>query len=149
WRVGWTVADAHLTAGVRVVHDFLTVAAAAPLQRAGIAALKMPQPYYDRMKVDYAKRRDVMLSILGDAGFEARSPEGAYYVMADIGHLGFEDDTKAALHLVEHVGVGTVPGSSFFANAADGRRLLRFAFPKKLETLEAAGERLREFARSR
>ncbi|MGZ4152358.1 MAG: pyridoxal phosphate-dependent aminotransferase [Actinomycetota bacterium] len=149
WRVGWTVADAHLTAGVRVVHDFLTVAAAAPLQRAGIAALKMPQPYYDRMKVDYAKRRDTMLSILGDAGFEARSPEGAYYVMADIGHLGFEDDTKAALHLVEHVGVGTVPGSSFFANAADGRRLLRFAFPKKLETLEAAGERLREFARSR
>jgi aminotransferase len=89
-----------------------------------------------------------MLAILGEVGFEARPPEGAYYVMADIGHLGFEDDTRAALHLVEHFGIATVPGSSFFANAADGRRLLRFAFPKKLETLEAAGDRLRAFARA-
>jgi aminotransferase len=68
--------------------------------------------------------------------------------MADIGHLGFEDDTAAALHLVEHAGVATVPGSSFFSNPADGHRLLRFAFPKKLETLEAAGERLRAFAKA-
>jgi len=149
WRVGWAVADARLTGGIRAVHDFLTVAAAAPLQHAGIAALKMPQTYYDRMAVDYAKRRDVMLRVLSDAGFEALAPEGAYYVMADISHLGFDDDTQAALHLVEHVGVGTVPGSSFFSDAADGRHLLRFAFPKKLETLEAAGERLRDFARER
>jgi aminotransferase len=149
WRVGWAVADARLTAGIRVVHDFLTVAAAAPLQHAGIAALKMPQTYYDRTRLDYAKRREAMLAILADVGFEARPPEGAYYVMADVGHLGFDDDTQAALHLVEHVGVATVPGSSFFSNAADGRRLLRFAFPKKLETLEAAGERLRAFAAGR
>jgi aspartate/methionine/tyrosine aminotransferase len=149
WRVGWTVADAGLTAGIRAVHDFLTVAAAAPLQHAGIAALKMPQPYYDRMRIDYAKRRETMLRVLNDAGFEATPPEGAYYVMADIGHLGFADDTQAALHLVEHAGVATVPGSSFFSNAADGRRLLRFAFPKKLETLEDAGERLRAFAAAR
>ncbi len=149
WRVGWTVADARLTQGIRVVHDFLTVAAAAPLQHAGIAALKMPQTYYDRMKIDYARRRETMLRILGDVGFDARAPEGAYYVMAEIGHLGFEDDTEAALHLVEHAGVATVPGSSFFSNPADGHRLLRFAFPKRLETLEAAGDRLREFARAR
>ena len=149
WRVGWAVADARLSAGIRAVHDFLTVAAAAPLQHAGIAALKMPQTYYDRIRLDYAKRRETMLAVLAEVGFEARPPEGAYYVMADIGHLGFEDDTKAALHLVEHVGVATVPGSSFFANAADGRRLLRFAFPKKLETLEAAGERLRAFTAER
>jgi aminotransferase len=149
WRVGWAVADARLSAGIRAVHDFLTVAAAAPLQHAGIAALKMPQTYYDRIRLDYAKRRETMLAVLAEVGFEARPPEGAYYVMADIGHLGFEDDTKAALHLVEHVGVATVPGSSFFANAADGRRLLRFAFPKKLETLQAAGERLRAFTAER
>jgi aminotransferase len=149
WRVGWAVAPARLSAGIRVVHDFLTVAAAAPLQHAGIAALKMPQPYYEGMRADYAKRRDTMLRVLNEAGFEATPPEGAYYVMADISHLGFDDDAEAALHLVEHVGVATVPGSSFFSSAADGRRLLRFAFPKKLETLEAAGERLRAFAAHR
>ncbi len=143
WRVGWAVAHARLSAGIRVVHDFLTVAAAAPLQHAGIAALKMPQPYYERLRVDYATRRETMIRVLNEAGFEAAPPEGAYYVMADISHLGFDDDTQAALHLVDNVGVATVPGSSFFSNAVDGRGLLRFAFPKKLETLEAAGERLR------
>ncbi len=149
WRVGWAVADARLMAGIRPVHDFLTVAAPTPLQHAGVAALKMPQPYYERMRAEYARRRDAILRILAEAGFEARPPQGAYYVMADISHLGFEDDTRAALHLVEHVGVAAVPGSSFFSNAADGRRLLRFAFPKRIETLEAAGERLRAFAAER
>ena len=149
WRVGWAVAAERLTQGIRVVHDFLTVAAATPLQHAGIAALKMPQTYYDRMRIDYARRRDTMLRILAEVGFEARPPEGAYYVMADIGHLGFENDTQAALNLVEHAGVATVPGSSFFSNPADGHRLVRFAFPKKLETLEAAGERLRSYVPDR
>jgi aspartate/methionine/tyrosine aminotransferase len=143
WRVGWAVAHARLSAGIRAVHDFLTVAAPAPLQHAGIAALKMPQGYYDRMRLDYARRREVMLRVLGEAGFRASEPEGAYYVMADISHLGFPDDVTAALHLVEHAGVATVPGSSFYAEASRGRHLLRFAFPKRLETLEAAGERLR------
>jgi aminotransferase len=63
--------------------------------------------------------------------------------MADISHLGYENDVAAATGLVEGIGVATVPGSSFFADPANGRHLLRFAFCKKLETLEAAGERLR------
>ncbi len=64
--------------------------------------------------------------------------------MADISHLGFERRRRDRdEHWSRQIGVATVPGSSFFSDPANGRHLLRFAFCKKLETLEAAGERLR------
>jgi aspartate/methionine/tyrosine aminotransferase len=144
WRVGWAIADAPLMAGIRPVHDFLTVAAATPLQVAGITALDLGPSYYEGMRAGYAQRREVMLRVLAEAGFEVASPPaGAYYVMADCSHLGLGDDVATARHLVEHVGVAAVPGSSFLADPADGAQLLRFAFCKRIETLEAAGERLR------
>ncbi len=148
WRVGWAVAPAPLMAGIRPVHDFLTVAAAAPLQVAGITALELPASYYEEMVAGYAARRETIMRILADAGFEARPPSGAYYVMADCSHLGLGDDVATARHLVEHVGVATVPGSSFFSDPADGAHLLRFAFCKELATLEAAGERLTSLGRT-
>ena len=145
WRVGWAIAAPALMAGIRPVHDFLTVAAPAPLQVAGITALGLPASYYERMRTDYAERRDVMLQVLADSGFEVASPpSGAYYVMADCSHLGLGSDVETARHLVEQVGVAAVPGSSFVKDPADGAHLLRFAFCKKIETLEAAGERLRD-----
>jgi aminotransferase len=144
WRVGWAIAPPSLMAGIRPVHDFLTVAAAAPLQIAGITALALPDAYIDRTAAEYAERRTLMLSILAETGFEVASPPaGAYYVMADCSHLGLGDDVATARHLVEEVGVATVPGSSFFSRPRNGSHLLRFAFCKRLETLEAAGERLR------
>ena len=143
WRVGWAVAAPALMDGIRPVHDFLTVAAAAPLQIAGIAALALPGDYYVTQRAEYDERRTTMMRILDETGFVARPPAGAYYVMADISHLGYVDDVAAATSLVEGIGVATVPGSSFFADPANGGHLLRFAFCKKLETLEAAGERLR------
>ena len=147
WRVGWAVAPAPLMAGIRPVHDFLTVAAAAPLQVAGITALELPASYYEEMVAGYAARREAIMRILGEAGFEARPPSGAYYVMADCSHLELGDDVATAQHLVEHVGVAAVPGSSFFSDPADGAHLLRFAFCKELATLEAAGERLTSLGR--
>jgi aminotransferase len=142
WRVGWAIAAPPLMGGIRATHDFLTVAAATPLQLAGVAALALPRSYYARTRAEYQQRRDVMLRVLRDAGFAADPPAGAYYVMADISSLGFDDDRAAARHLVEQAGVAAVPGSSFFSEPALGAHLLRFAFPKKLETLEEAGRRL-------
>ena len=119
------------------------MAAAAPLQLAGITALGLPPAYYEETAAGYAERRAVMMRILADTGFEASPPAGAYYVMADASHLGLGDDVATAEHLVEEVGVATVPGGSFFSRPANGSHLLRFAFCKQIETLEAAGERLR------
>jgi aminotransferase len=147
WRVGWAIAPPALMAGIRPVHDFLTVAAAAPLQVAGITALSLPSSYYEEMAAGYGERREAIMRILAEAGFEARPPSGAYYVMADCSHLGLGDDVATARHLVAHVGVASVPGSSFFSDPAEGSHLLRFAFCKELSTLEAAGERLRRLGR--
>jgi aspartate/methionine/tyrosine aminotransferase len=146
WRVGWAMAAPPLMAGIRSTHDFLTVAAATPLQIAGVTALGLPPSYYDELRSGYAERRDVMMRILSDAGFAAEPPEGAYYVMADVSSLGLADDVAAATYLVEQVGIAAVPGSSFFSDAALGSHLLRFAFPKRIETLEEADRRLRAIA---
>jgi len=147
WRVGWTISSPALTDGIRKVHDFLTVGAAAPLQEAGVVALNLPEEYYSRMASEYLERRDLMLEILESVGLKSSVPRGAYYIMTEVGHLGFDDDAAAAEHLVKEIGVATVPGSSFYSKPELGRTKLRFSFCKKLQTLRAAGDRLAKLAK--
>lgn len=147
WRVGWTIAPPPLTDAIRKVHDFLTVGAAAPLQAAGVAAMALPASYYSQLADDYRERRDTLCVALDKAGFTFAVPAGAYYVMAGTGALDpAGDDVAFARRLVEQVGVATVPGSSFYADPAAGRRTVRFAFPKRLETLAVAADRLAALA---
>ncbi len=142
WRVGWVAASPDLTESIRKVHDFLTVGAAAPLQEAGAVALGLPDSYYASLSQDYEARRDIMLAMLDRAGFRPFRPRGAYYVMADIGDFHFKNDVEFTRHLIQHVGVAAVPGSSFFFHPEEGSTLIRFCFCKKYETLEMANERL-------
>jgi aminotransferase len=142
WRVGWVVASPELTVGVRRVHDFLTVGAAAPLQHAAVVGLTMADAYYESLLAGYRERRDVLLPALEAAGFHVHRPAGAYYAMTDIRDLTEEDDVTFARRLIADPGVATVPGSSFFSRPELGRTKLRFAFPKRLETLHAAADRL-------
>jgi aspartate/methionine/tyrosine aminotransferase len=143
WRVGFVLAAPDLTDSIRKVHDFLTVGAAAPLQQAGVVALNLPDSYYEKLSVEYQGRRDLLLELLGSAGFRCYRPNGAYYIMSDISEFGFEDDLSFVRHLIESVGVAAVPGSSFFLNSDAGATLIRFCFCKKYETLNEAGNRLR------
>jgi aminotransferase len=142
WRVGWVIAPAVLTGAIRKVHDFLTVGAAAPLQAAGAVALGLPDAYYAGLADAYRERRDVLLSALDAAGFRTFAPDGAYYVMTDIASLTDDDDVTFAQRLTASPGVATVPGSSFYSRPELGRTKVRFAFPKRLETLQAAASRL-------
>ena len=142
WRVGWCISSPELTSGIRKVHDFLTVGAAAPLQEAGVVALNLPDAYYRTLAAEYLERRDLMLGILDGAGFKTYKPYGAYYIMTDCSSLGYDDDVTAARSLTETIGVASVPGSSFYKEPELGRTKLRFSFCKKLDTLRAAGERL-------
>jgi len=142
WRVGWVIAPADLSVGIRRAHDFLTVGAAAPLQQAAVVALGFPDAYYGRLAAEYRERRDALLPSLAAAGFRLHEPDGAYYVMTDIAGLTSDDDVAFALRLIQDPGVAAVPGSSFFSRPELGRTKLRFAFPKRLETLHAAAERL-------
>jgi aminotransferase len=142
WRIGWTIAPADLSVGIRRVHDFLTVGAAAPLQAAAVVALGFPDHYYADLVAGYRERRDAILPAIRAAGFRIHEPAGAYYVMTDIRDLTDEDDVTYAMRLIRDPGVAGVPGSSFFSRPELGRTKLRFAFPKRLETLATAAERL-------
>jgi aspartate/methionine/tyrosine aminotransferase len=145
WRVGWAIASKELTSSIRKVHDFLTVGAAHPLQMAAATALRMGSEYYDELARSYRGRRDFFVRVLEDAGFRVYKPSGAYYIMTDVGHFGFPDDVAFALHLIESGGVATVPGSAFYSNPETGKTKIRFCFPKRMETLEKAAERLKAF----
>lgn len=143
WRVGYVVAPPHLSDAVRKVHDFLTVGAPAPLQEAAAVALEEGDGYYAELRGMYERKRDLLLVPLREAGFACHRPEGAYYIMADFSGLGFDgDDTAFAHHLIKSVGVAPVPGSSFYNDSPEGRRLVRFTFSKSDETLAEAARRL-------
>jgi aminotransferase len=142
WRVGWVLASPDLTSSIRKVHDFLTVGAAAPLQQAGVLALGLPDSYYFQLSEEYTERRNHLLTSLQGAGFRSFMPHGAYYVMTDISGFGFADDASFVRHLITHVGVAAVPGSSFFSDVSGGIQNVRFCFCKKYETLEMARHQL-------
>ena len=147
WRIGWAIAPAALTGGIRKIHDFLTVAAPTPFMDAGVVALSMPAESYRALAADYQARRDLMLDILGRHGFATYQPGGAYYVMVDVAKFGFSSDTEFALHLVKDIGVATVPGSSFYSDPASAPQTVRFCFSKRTETLQEADRRLAALSR--
>jgi aminotransferase len=145
WRVGYILAPAHLTASIRKVHDFLTVGAAHPLQEGAVAALRMKESYYHALAEEYRERKDYLLKVLEEVGFKVYRPRGAYYIMTDVAHFKFKDDFECAYYLVEKIGVATVPGSCFYSRPHLGTTKVRFAFPKKMETLHQAAEKLKKF----
>jgi aminotransferase len=142
WRIGTMIACPEITAALRKVHDFLTVGAPAPLQRAGVVALNLPQSYYDELARSYVQKRQTMLSILDDAGIKYFKPQGAYYVFTDISEFGYKTDLEFTHYLVKDIGVAVVPGSSFFSRKELGYNNVRFCFSKTLQTLQAAQARL-------
>ena len=148
WRVGWVVGCSELIDAVKKVHDFMTVGAAHPLQKAAEKALSLPRSYYNWLVSEYSRRRDIMLKILDEAGFRYYKPDAAYYVLADITGYGFDDDFKFSEYLVREVGVAVVPGSSFYYGGK-GSNLVRFQFARHVDTLLEAGRRLTKLRKLR
>lgn len=144
WRLGYTIASPEITDRIRKVHDFLTVGAAAPLQEAVVTGLKFGQDYYDDLLNKYTHKRDLMCKGLDSIGLKHNVPQGAYYIMIDFDEymkkLHLTSDLEFAEVLCRDVGVGMVPGSSFFKE--DVNNYLRIHFAKKDETLNLALEKL-------
>lgn len=140
WRLGYTQANPQITERIKKVHDFLTVGAAAPLQEAAVTGLKFGDEYYKDLQKKYTHKRDLFLRGLDTIGLSHTVPEGAYYILIDISEFGYESDLEFAEVLAQKVGVGSVPGSSFFKEPEN--RYVRLHFAKKDETLNEALNRL-------
>ena len=140
WRLGYIIAPPNIVEVAKKVHDFLTVGAAAPLQEAAVTGLRFGDEYYDDLRDKYTAKRDLFIKGLNDIGIKHTVPQGAYYVMLDISEFGFESDLEFCDVLARDVGVGAVPGSSFFREPVNN--LIRLHFAKKDETLYEALNRL-------
>ena len=142
WRIGYVIASPEITERVKKVHDFLTIGAAAPLMEAVVVGLNFGDEYYEELQQHYTHMKELFCGGLRDIGLSFVEPQGAYYVMVDISEFGYGNDYNFAVDLARKVGVGSVPGSSFFKE--DIHDYVRFHFAKKDETLKAALDRLAE-----
>ena len=140
WRLGYIIAPEDIIERAKKVHDFLTVGCAAPLMEAVMPALEFGQDYYDGLLAKYTHKRDLFLRGLDTLGIAHTDPQGAYYVLLDIGEYGYDSDVAFCEDLAAKVGVGAVPGSSFFREPVN--HLIRMHFAKNDETLNEALNRL-------
>ena len=145
WKLGWALGPPDLTQGVRRAHQWITFASATPLQAAAVVALGLDDEYYHALAADYQVKRDFLAGVLKEAGLRVSLPQGTYFIMADFSPLGFKgDDVAFCRWLISEAGVVTIPPSVFYSDEHKplARNHLRFAFCKKMETLEKAAERL-------
>lgn len=142
WRLGYAVAPEPLARAMILANDLFYVCAPTPLQHGVAAGFSAPREFFDKLKADYQLRRDILCDALADAGLRPIVPHGAYYVLADISHLGYPNAKAAAMALLEQTKVASVPGTAFYQSAA-GEKLLRFCFAKDEAVLRDAANRIR------
>lgn len=84
------------------------------MQEAVIPGLRFGQEYYNDLLATYTRKRDLFVEGLDAIGLQHTVPQGAYYILMDISEFGFDSDLEFCEVLARDVGVGAVPGSSFF-----------------------------------
>ncbi len=146
WRLGYVIANEKVIEGVKKVHDFLTVGAAAPLQQAAVTGLSMSDDYYDKLQNLYTEKKNFFLEGLDRIGLKHNDPQGTYFVMVDIQEFLEQErfkemsDLEFCEWMIKEIGVAAVPGSSFFKE--DINHLIRLHFAREKDTLEEALKRL-------
>ncbi len=148
WKVGWAIAPAPLTAAVRAVHQFVTFTNATPFQEAlaDILPVAVRDGYYDQLRADYRRRRDLLARVLSDARLTSLPIGGAYFLLTDVSGRGFANDADFCRRLVTEFGVAAIPTSAFYADARTAPPLARFCFAKRDETISSAAPLLEQFA---
>ncbi|MER6364758.1 pyridoxal phosphate-dependent aminotransferase [Kitasatospora sp. NPDC001527] len=148
WKVGWVTGTPELVAAVRTAKQYLTYVSAGPFQYAVAEALRLPDAYFDGLRADLLRKRDLLAAGLADAGFRVFRPEGTYFITTDITPLGEKDGIVFCRTLPQRCGVVAIPNAVFYDDAEAGRSLVRFTFCKQTAVLEEAVERLSRLART-
>ena len=143
WRLGYIIAPKHICDVAKKVHDFLTVGAPHLLMETAVTALNFGDDYYKDFMALYQGKKDLFVNGLKDLGLKFSEPQGAYFFLVDISDYKVKDDNKFCEWLAKEVGVGGVPGSTFFHDK--NTNFIRFHFAKNDETLIEALNRLESF----
>jgi N-succinyldiaminopimelate aminotransferase len=141
WKVGWVTGSADLCATVLAAKQWLTFTNAAPLQPAVAHALDHEMGFVEELAADLEKKRDLLVAGLRELGLDPVTPEGTYFTLSDVSHLGWDDGLSFCLALPERAGVVAVPAQGFYDSDL-GRHQVRWAFCKQTGVLEEALELL-------
>ncbi|KAL6527551.1 hypothetical protein OROGR_016641 [Orobanche gracilis] len=144
WKIGWAIAPAHLTWGVRQAHSYLTFATSTPMQYAAATALRAEDSYYEELRRDYVAKKNILVEGLKSVGFRVYPSSGTYFVVVDHTPFGLENDVAFCEYLIKEVGVVAIPTSVFYLNPEEGKNLVRFTFCKDEGTLRSAVARMKE-----
>jgi N-succinyldiaminopimelate aminotransferase len=144
WKIGWLSAPAAIVTAILAVKQFLTYVNGAPFQTALALGLDLPDSYYTGIAAELSAKRDLLAGGLTAAGFSLTLPQGSYFIVADAAALGHPDGVEFCRTLPERAGVVGIPISAFCLpeHKREYASLVRFAFCKRVEVLEAATERL-------
>jgi N-succinyldiaminopimelate aminotransferase len=147
WKVGWVTAVPELIDAVKTTKQFLTFVASGPFQYAVAEALTLPDSYFDDLRQDLKRKRDLLAEGLRDIGFEVYQPDGTYFITTDIAPFGESDGIEFCLSLPDKAGVVAIPTAIFYDDKAEGRTKVRFAFCKREQVLKEALKRLTVLAK--
>ena len=142
WKVGWVTASPALTAAVRTAKQYLTYVSAGPFQYAVTEALRLPDLYFETLRADLRRKRDLLTAGLTAAGFQVFEPAGTYFITTDITPLGEKDGHEFCRTLPARCGVVAIPNVVFYDDTDAGRSLVRFTFCKREVVINEAVERL-------
>ncbi len=149
WKIGWACGPSSLISATRMAKQLFTFAGGTPFQSAIAAGLRLPDSYFLQLARDLQNKRDILMSALTDSGLSPISPEGTYFITADIRHrLPNTDSLTFCRTLPYDCGVVAIPGGVLYdpRHSDEGKYLVRFAFCKQEATLFEAAERLRAWA---
>ncbi len=142
WKVGWVTGPADLVGQVLSAKQWLTFSNAAPLQPAVAHALDHESAYVEQLTAELQGKRDLLCSGLADLGLDPVRPEGTYFTLGDVSHLGWADGRSFCEALPSRAGVVAIPAQAFYDDQDAGRHLVRWAFCKDQVVLEQALDRL-------
>ena len=144
WKIGWLCGPPALVQAARTAKQFLTYVNGGPFQPAIALGLGLPDSFFHETAADLQSKRDRLLPGLVEAGFTVYPTSGTYFVTVDIRPLQPDGDGMAFCRaLPQHCRVVAIPNEVLYANKAEGRHLVRFAFCKRLDVIDEAVDRLR------
>ena len=139
WRLGWAQSSPALIRAMATGVEFMTSNASAPVQQAGIVALRDGEAHVADLRTHLAARRTQVVGALSAIdGVRVHAPSGGIFAFFSV--EGVSDSAAFALDLLRQTGVALAPGSAF---GPGGEAHLRLCFASSEVTIAESLGRLR------
>jgi len=143
FRVGYAVGPEAVIERMSRAHLFTSICAPSLSQIAALAALKGQQHDVERMRKEYARRREYMLKRIDEIeGLSIEmKPEGAFYLFPRIDPSFGYSSLEFVKFLIQRAKVITIPGNEFGRN---GEGFIRMSYATNIKLIEKAMNNIEE-----